>query len=264
MVKRILPSILRVLLGIAASGLIALFVTQLLSGIGRNVGGFTGLILSVLALAYALFVKQIHHSIKETWRAGGRGRRILIGTGIVAACIVITVIVETLFMCVYAHRTLSESEEPPVLIVLGCQVNPDGPSLLLQERIHTAYDYLTAHPNARCIASGGQGTDEVMSEAQCIYQALVAKGIDPKRIYIEEKSTTTRENLQFSKEIMAREGLGNRAVIVTNSWHELRAQLIAQDLGLETGAEGADTPLWLLPAFYIRELYGVLYQVFIP
>ncbi len=264
MVKHILQSIPRVLLGIAASGLITLFVTQLLSGIGRNVGGFTGLIISILALAYALFAKQIHHSIKETWKAGRRGRRVLIGAGIVAACIAITVIVETIFMCVYAHRTLPESEQPPVLIVLGCQVNPDGPSLLLQERINTAYDYLTAHPDAVCIASGGQGTDEVMAEALCIYQALVARGIDPQRIYIEDRSTTTRENLQFSKEIMERENLGDQAVLVTNSWHELRAQLIAQDLGLVVGAEGADTPLWLLPAFYIRELYGILYQIFIP
>lgn len=264
MTKRVLQSIPRILLGIAASGLIALFVTQLLSGIGRNVGGFTGLILSILALAYALFANRFHRFIKETWQAGGRGRRTILGVGIVAACLVLTVLVETVFMCIYAHRDAPKSEQPPVLIVLGCQVNPDGPSLLLRERINTAYDYLTAHSDAVCIASGGQGTDEVMPEAQCIYQELVAMGIDPRRIYVEDRSTTTRENLAFCKEIMARENLGNTAVLVTNSWHELRAQLIAQDLGLEVGAEGADTPLWLLPAFYIRELYGILYQISIP
>ena len=47
------------------------------------------------------------------------------------------------------------------VIVLGCQVLPDGrPSLMLENRVRAAYDYLTAHPDAVCVASGGQNDRE--------------------------------------------------------------------------------------------------------
>ena len=50
-------------------------------------------------------------------------------------------------------------------------------------------------------------------------------------------------------------------LLVTNSWHELRAQMIANSQGIPCGGEGADTPIWLLPCYYFRELFGVIYQL---
>lgn len=75
------------------------------------------------------------------------------------------------------------------VIVLGCQVSRDGsPTVMLDDRIEAAYRYLSEHPESRCVASGGQNDNEPISEASCIRNTLVARGIHPDRIYLEDRS----------------------------------------------------------------------------
>lgn len=71
------------------------------------------------------------------------------------------------------------------MVVLGCQVSASGePTVMLRDRIDAAYDYLSAHPESRCVASGGQNDNEPISEAACIRNTLAARGIDPDRILL--------------------------------------------------------------------------------
>ena len=70
-------------------------------------------------------------------------------------------------------------------IVLGAGVKGTEPSEILQDRIDQAYAYLTKNPDVICIATGGKGNDENISEAQCIYDHLTAMGIDGNRIWME-------------------------------------------------------------------------------
>ena len=56
--------------------------------------------------------------------------------------------------------------EPQVMVIFGCQVKPDGPSVLLRDRLDTALDYLEDHPDMKIVVSGGKGDDEHISEAQ--------------------------------------------------------------------------------------------------
>lgn len=112
------------------------------------------------------------------------------------------------------------------LIVLGCRVKPDEPSKVLSDRIDTAYEYLSAHPNTVCIASGAQGADEPMSEAQCIFDELCAKGIAPERILLEEASTSTSENFRNSMALIEREDA--TVGVLTSEFHLYRASLIAK------------------------------------
>ena len=66
------------------------------------------------------------------------------------------------------------------MVVLGCQVSANGePTVMLRDRIDAACDYLSAHPESRCVASGGQNNNEPISEAACIRDTLAARGIDP-------------------------------------------------------------------------------------
>ena len=149
------------------------------------------------------------------------------------------------------------------VIVLGCQVHPDGPSLMLTERLDAAYDYLVEHPAARCIVSGGQGADEPMSEAECMYNYLIERGIAEDRLYMEDKSTSTRENLLFSSEIIEANGLNPRLAIATNEFHEYRAQKLSAELGFDCSAISAPTTAPLLPTFYVREMFAILVQRFV-
>ena len=63
------------------------------------------------------------------------------------------------------------------VIVLGAGVRGIEPSEILQDRINMAYAYLTENPDAVCIATGGKGCDENISEAQCIYTYVLRKFI---------------------------------------------------------------------------------------
>lgn len=116
------------------------------------------------------------------------------------------------------------------LIVLGASVYQDGPSPGLTRRINAVMNCLNAHPNAVIIASGGQGRDEPISEAQCIRDELVKRGVDPARIVLEDKSTDTRENIAFSKALMS--GVDAKVGIVTNNYHVWRALRLARRAGL--------------------------------
>ena len=121
------------------------------------------------------------------------------------------------------------------LIVLGASVYQDGPSPALTRRLNAVMACLDDHPNAVIIASGGQGKNEPVSEAQCIRDELVKRGVDPGRIWMEDKSTDTRENLANCRAMIDRE---DAAVgIVTNNYHIWRSLRMAKRAGF-TNAHG--------------------------
>ena len=116
------------------------------------------------------------------------------------------------------------------LIVLGASVYQDGPSPGLTRRINAVMKCLDDHPDAVIIASGGQGRDEPVSEAQCIRDELVKRGVNPARIVLEDQSTNTRENIANSLALMARPDA--QVGIVTNNYHIWRALRLARRAGM--------------------------------
>ncbi len=238
---------------------IVLFVQCLLPLLLRriiNIGNSTGMILGVLLFIYAVFMRMINSFISSVWKNGfGRIVLCIFALALAAGCIV--VIIESTLMYKAAKKT------PPAdatVIVLGCKVYGDRPSIMLQRRLDAAYDYLKANPGSLCIVSGGQGADEPVSEADCMYAYLLEKGISADRLYKEARSTSTRENLLFSEEIIRAEKMNTTIALVTNEFHEYRASLVARDLGLENYSIPGATPAWLFPTYYLRELYGIMYE----
>ncbi len=150
------------------------------------------------------------------------------------------------------------------IVVLGAKVRPDGPSVSLQNRIDAAYDYLTAHPQSIAIVSGGQGADEPMSEAQCMYDHLTDMGIDPSRVWIEDKATSTWENLQFSLNLIEK-NTGTRPTtigIVSSEYHLFRAKLFADACKVESvGIPAHTTRLSQMINHFMREVAGVWHYI---
>ena len=108
------------------------------------------------------------------------------------------------------------------------------------------------------IVSGGKGSNEEISEAQCMYNYLTEKGIASDRIIMEDESTTTSENLEFSKKIIEEKGYNKDIAIVTDGFHEFRASMLAKKVGLNpTGSVSADTPLYLLATYHFRETIAI-------
>ena len=133
-----------------------------------------------------------------------------------------------------AHSSVSG--DPQVMIVLGCQVKPWGPSVLLQDRLDTALAYLQDHPDMTVVACGGQGADEPESEAQAIADYLTENGVSKRNILLDEDSHNTHQNLENAAKLLSEENMDPaqpQVVVVSNGFHLTRARMLAQRCGFE-------------------------------
>lgn len=119
-------------------------------------------------------------------------------------------------------------DEADTMVILGCMVYPWGPSILLQDRLDTALDYLETRPDMTIIVSGGKGDDEHISEAQAMHDYLVEHGIASERILLEDQSENTYENLLFTTRLMAEQGIDStdEVVVVSNGFHLTRVRML--------------------------------------
>lgn len=243
---------------LAGTAGLVLFLLPVFTGRIVNIGNVTGLIVSSCLLFYGIFQTRLHTAAAGISRAGLPVKWAAAAGGLFLTCVLITAAVLTAMM---VRETFRKPPEGAAVIVLGCQVKGDRPSRMLLTRVDAAAGWLEKHPGCLCIVSGGKGEDEEISEAECMRRLLTERGIAKERILLEDRSVSTRENLLFSARILKEKGLAPGAAIVTSEFHSCRAHLIARSLGLEDGAVPAGSPWWLLPTFYVRELYGLLFQI---
>ncbi len=147
------------------------------------------------------------------------------------------------------------------LIVLGAAVYKDQPSLTLVRRLEGALDYLETYPDSVAIVSGGMGPGETVTEAQAMYDWLIAAGVDPARVLTEPKASSTEENLKFSFDIIRSRGdePAGKVAIVSSAYHLYRAKCLAAKLGVPDAA-GVAAPwgyFFVMLNYFIREAFGV-------
>jgi uncharacterized SAM-binding protein YcdF (DUF218 family) len=224
--------------------------------VNLNIGNATGLTLSVVLFLYGLFMPWLH-SVFLKWREHNVLKWLYRGMLGVIWVIALLVLVESSCMIIAASK---EPAPGTTVVVLGCRVYGERASLSMVERLEAAYEYLTEHPESKCVLSGGQGDGENISEAECMYRYLVSHGIDASRLYKEESSTTTRENLLFSRQLIEEQDLNPVVAIATSEYHMYRAGMIANALDISWAAVPGKTAIWLFPTYYVRELYGILYE----
>ncbi len=151
-------------------------------------------------------------------------------------------------------------ESVDYVVVLGAKVNANGPSVSLWDRICAAYEYAIDHPDTILVLSGGQGTDEPITEAECMFRELFWLGIDPDRMRIEDLATSTWENLQFSLELIETE-TGQRPTkigVLSSEYHLFRASLFAKACNVDFVGIPARTSRWGQRInHFMREVAGV-------
>ena len=152
------------------------------------------------------------------------------------------------------HRA-PRKPETEYVIVLGCAILKDGTvTPLLRGRCDAAIKTWKAGGcRAKIICSGGQGPNEVISEAQSMANYLVSQGVPQSDVLLEDKSTTTEENLRYSHAIIDERGGATRCTIATNSYHCLRAAMFARREGLNAVCVGGRTAAFYYPAAFFRE-----------
>lgn len=197
---------------------------------------------------------------------GGRprspGRRVL--TALLALILIGVVAFCALFGIVLEGSHDEVSGDPQVMIILGCQVMPSGaPSVLLRDRLDTALDYLQDHPDVTVIVTGGKGGDEVITEAQAMANYMIpyltARGFSEEQILLEERATSTYENMVYSLEMIQTENLdlSGGVIVVSNGFHLARARMLWNRVeGGETAVSTLAAPCSYLPSriwMHIRE-----------
>ena len=144
------------------------------------------------------------------------------------------------------------------VIVPGASVYGRKASPALTERMQAALRLLSANDQSKVVCSGGQGSDEKMTEAECMKRYLLDKGVDEDRIVMEDRSTSTFENIKFTFEITDKLGYGRDITIVTDAFHQYRAGLIAKSQGADdVTAYSAQTEARFLPTYWVREWMGL-------
>ncbi|MGX1194658.1 uncharacterized SAM-binding protein YcdF (DUF218 family) [Metabacillus sp. SLBN-84] len=141
------------------------------------------------------------------------------------------------------------------IIILGAKVNGTVPSLALQYRADAAAEYMKRNPGTIAVASGGQGPGEEITEAEAISRILSGHGIDEKRIIKESASTSTIENLSYSKKVLPKNA--KQGLIATNDFHIYRSLLAAEQLGLDVEGLPAKTPSVAVLKSFSREYLAI-------
>ena len=150
--------------------------------------------------------------------------------------------------------------EPQALVVLGSSTPNGQVSPTLALRLDRALSLAQLYPNALVVVSGGKDFGQTLTEAQVMGDYLRKRGLEQARILQEDASTSTYENLLFTRNLLVQKRLGKdlRLCIVTSDFHTLRAGWIARRAGLsQVRTAGASTPLYLRYNAWLREYFAV-------
>lgn len=146
----------------------------------------------------------------------------------------------------YREYTLPKPGTYYAVVVLGAQVDPDGkPSKQLELRLEKALE--AYHQQAMpIVVTGARGPNEPATEASVMRDWLIARGVNPQMILMDETSFNTKENLRNAARLLPQGTLD--ILIVTSDYHLPRAMLVARDLGLNPS--GAASPI--LPEYWLK------------
>lgn len=229
---------------------ISLFVIILLFGRSFGVLFITANIILILSL------KMLAHKRKKS-----RKLKRLFQIVLTSYCIFIISFVLVEIIIIYHGHTSKEmtTSDIDVVVILGAGLNGEIPSKTLEDRLNTGLRVLQRDESLPVIVSGGQGPGETITEAEAMGRFLVEHGIEANRIKYERQSTSTNENIQFSKDLMTELEMENPTVlIVTSDYHMLRAKIICKQVDLTCKGASGNSPFFIKMNYVIREYFGLI------
>ena len=176
-----------------------------------------------------------------------------------------TLIIATLYCNIKAAKHIPKYDKDFV-IILGSKIRKDGTlTQLLKGRVDKAIEfgnkqYEVSKKKIRYLPSGGKGSDEVIAEAKAIKNYLIEKGISRRQIIMEDKSTSTIENMRFSKKKIDKYKNDAKICFATTNYHVFRSGIIANNEGIDCEGMGSKTKWYFYTNALIREFLANLVQ----
>lgn len=176
---------------------------------------------------------------------------------ILVVCVVGGVCFLLLEGMIISQANAAPESQAEYVLVLGAQVRGSTPSWELRSRLDTAIEYLEENSGTKAVLSGGQGVGEDISEADAMYAYMLEHGVEAERLILEDASTTTQENIEFSRRLMGSDDVS--VVIVTSGFHVYRAMHMAKKQGLNhVSGYGSPSKKEMIPTYYVREALAMV------
>ncbi|SUD47608.1 DUF218 domain [Nocardia otitidiscaviarum] len=223
---------------------------------GRRVANLLSLGLGIaLAAPYVLFVVALVSG--NLWLA------VVLASGtLVVSFIGFLLLAFLLYSFVYLR--LPAARGAGAIVVHGSGLIGSRVPPLLASRLDKALEVYAAEVASGyrplLVTSGGKGSDEELAEADAMAGYLIDRGLPDAAILRENRSATTRENLLFTRQLLAERGISTRMLLVTSNFHALRTAILARRMGLDAAVVGSPTALYYLPSAVLREFVGILFE----
>ena len=176
-----------------------------------------------------------------------------------------TLIIATLYCNIKAANHIPKFDKDYV-IILGARIKKDGSlTPLLKSRVDKAIDFANMQKEKTgkdiiFLPSGGQGNDEIIAEAEAMKNYLIEQGVNLKNIVLENKSTSTIENLKYSNDIIIKDKNDAKISFSTTNYHVFRSGVIATECGIDCEGMGSKTKWYFYTNALIREFIANLVQ----
>ena len=226
-----------------------------------------GVIIGILALI-GLVGSQAMYYIITKFLVGAEKRFIKFALDICANATLsyfYTLIIATLYCNVRAGSHVPKYDKD-FIIILGAKINKDGTlTPLLKSRVDKAIEfgnrqYELTKKKIVYVPSGGQGSDEIMAESKAIKNYLLKNGIKDNQIIIEDKSTSTFENMKYSKSKIDKINKDAKISFATTNYHVFRSGVIANEQGIDCEGMGSKTKWYFYTNALIREFIANIVQ----
>ncbi len=227
-------------------GLLCLLGTVILSlAYGFTIGNAISLFLGLFFIGFYF----IYPKLSAFWRR-------LTNAGLLAVTLVLVAMF--VFIGINGSKNTVRFDEDCVL-VLGCGIRGETILPTLQLRLDKCMEYLRKNPSALVIVSGGQGRNESISEAEAMKRYLISKGVNAGQILEENRSRNTKQNFQYSKELMDRHfsSKSYSVACITSDYHSYRAKRLSEAAGLSVTQCSSASRWYLYPSAYFREMLSI-------
>ncbi len=222
----------------------------------RSGGMDTGILLPSIGGACIIFWALFKKTGLYRQRSSFYSKLIKVFTGLFLVWLVSFIVITAVIIT----SAMSDKEQKvDSVIVLGAGLKGETPTLVLKKRLDYTLDYYKLNPDVKIVVSGGQGIGETITEAEGMKRYLVKHKIPENVILKEERSTSTYENMLFSKKVYENamgEPLGT-VMIVTNDFHMFRAKILAKRAGLKPYGISSGTPWYIYPNVCLREYFAL-------
>ena len=124
----------------------------------------------------------------------------------------------------------SNIKDADAILILGCQVKPDGSlSLMLKDRLDKGIELYKNGVAPKVIVSGDHGRDDY-DEVNAMKKYMIQNEVPSEDIFMDHAGFNTYDSMYRAKNIFN----VNKCIVVTQKYHLYRSIYIGNALGMET------------------------------